>query len=229
MIETVSRALYAAFVSARRRKKTAKETQPRRAPAPEARQRDAERSRERLLAAALDEFSARGFAGARVNAIAERAGLNPQLINYYFGGKDGLYRALEQRWLEQEASLTAADSSLEDLLAAYLQASFADPRMARLLLWAGLEHDADPGERLPGSSEEPDDLVDLRRRQADGEIASELDPALFELALMGATLAPIALPHVVQRLTGLDPGDPTFQDRYADQLRRIVRRLGATA
>ena len=213
---------------ARRRKKAPEERRPRRAPAPEARQRDAERSRERLLAAALDEFSAHGFSGARVNAIAERAGLNPQLINYYFGGKDGVYRALEQRWLEQEASFTAADTSLEDLLEAYLRASFADPRMARLLLWAGLEQD-EGGEQLPGSSGESDDVADLRRRQADGEIASELDPPLFELAVMGATLAPIALPHVVRRLTGLDPGDPAFQDRYADQLRRIVRRLGATA
>ncbi len=214
---------------ARRQGKTARERQPRRAPAAEERQRDAERSRERLLAAALEEFSAHGFAGARVNVIAGRAGLNPQLINYYFGGKDGLYRALQQRWLEQEAAFADEGSPLEDLLEAYLRASFADPRMARLLLWGGLEHEVGTGERLPGSSEEPDDLADLRRRQADGEIAGEFDPALLELALMGATLAPIALPHVVRRLTGLDPSDPAFQDGYADQLRRIVRRLGSTA
>jgi AcrR family transcriptional regulator len=193
---------------------------------PEARQRDAARSRERLLAAALDEFSAHGFAGGRVNTIAERAGLNPQLINYYFGGKEGLYRALEQRWLEQEAALADPTSSLEDLNDAYLQASFADPRMARLLLWAGLAEDATPEERLPGTLDAPDDVGDLRRRQAEGQIAAELDPAFVELALMGATLAPIALPSVVRRLTGLEPSDPLFQDRYADQLRRIVRRLG---
>ena len=50
------------------------------------RQRNPERSRERILAAALDEFSERGFAGARVDAIARRAGLNKQLISHYFGG-----------------------------------------------------------------------------------------------------------------------------------------------
>ena len=90
----------------------------RRAPAPEERQRDAERSRQRLLAAALDEFSARGFAGARVGAIAERAGLNQQLITYYFGGKEGLYRALGERWLEQEASLVSPETPLDELAAA---------------------------------------------------------------------------------------------------------------
>jgi len=49
---------------------------------------------ERLLEAALDVFSARGFAGGRVQEIADRAGVNAQLISYYFGGKEGLYRAL---------------------------------------------------------------------------------------------------------------------------------------
>ena len=58
------------------------------------RERNPDRSRERLLAAAVEEFSAKGFAGARVEAIAQRAGLNKQLISHYFGGKDGLYRAV---------------------------------------------------------------------------------------------------------------------------------------
>lgn len=66
----------------------------RRAPAPDERTLDAERSRRLLLDAALEEFSAKGFAGARVQDIADRAGVNKQLINYYFGGKEGLYHAL---------------------------------------------------------------------------------------------------------------------------------------
>ena len=48
----------------------------RRAPAGADRQRDAERSRQALLAAALEEFSVRRFAGARVADIARRAGVN---------------------------------------------------------------------------------------------------------------------------------------------------------
>jgi TetR/AcrR family transcriptional regulator len=44
----------------------------RRAPDSDERQRDADRSRERLLEAALDVISAKGFAGARVHEIAER-------------------------------------------------------------------------------------------------------------------------------------------------------------
>jgi len=77
--------------------------QARRAPAPDERTLDAERSRRLLLDAALEEFSAKGYAGARVQDIADRAGVNKQLINYYFGGKEGLYCELHRRWLKREA------------------------------------------------------------------------------------------------------------------------------
>lgn len=194
---------------------------PRRSPPPEARQRDADRSRERLLAAALDEFAARGYAGARVGAVAARAGLNPQLILYYFGGKPGLYDALRQRWLDQEAAITRPHGSLDELTDAYLQANFDDPRLARLLLWDGLS-DPDSPDSQPTERE---DLSDLHRRQASGEIAADLDPGLLQLALMGAILAPVAVPQIVRRLTGLDPTDPDFRSRYSEQLRRIVRHL----
>ncbi|HEX6515018.1 MAG TPA: TetR family transcriptional regulator [Nocardioidaceae bacterium] len=190
----------------------------RRAPAADRRQRDAERSRQRLLAAALDEFSERGYAGARVGSIAARAGVNPQLITYYFGGKRGLYDALSRRWLEQEAGIAEGEATLAELAVGYLRATLEDPRLARLFLWDGLTGGA--------VVEEPEDLSDLQRRQAGGEIAADLDPGMFQLALMGAILAPVALPQVARRLTGLDPADPGFEDAYADQLRRMVARLG---
>src|SRR5256885_15669550 len=58
------------------------------------RERNPERSRERILDAALEEFAANGLDGARVDAIARRAGLNKQLISHHFGGKEALYRAV---------------------------------------------------------------------------------------------------------------------------------------
>jgi AcrR family transcriptional regulator len=190
---------------------------PRRAPSKEERQRDAERSRRRLLAAALDEFSEHGYAGARVTSIAARAGVNAQLISYYFGGKPGLYDAVSQRWFQREADIARDDAGLDEVTVAYLQATLDDPRLARLLLWDGLTGgDAD---------QEPEDLTDLRRRQAQGEIPAELDPAMFQLALMGAILAPVALPQVVRRLTGLAATDREFRESYAEQLRRLVQLL----
>jgi AcrR family transcriptional regulator len=57
-------------------------------------------TREAILAAAQDEFAAKGLSGARVNTISSRAGANKRLIYYYFGSKDGLYLAVLERVYE---------------------------------------------------------------------------------------------------------------------------------
>jgi AcrR family transcriptional regulator len=56
-----------------------------------------EANRARILHAAIEEFAARGFKGASMDAIAARTRTTRALINYYFGGKEKVYLAvLEQ-------------------------------------------------------------------------------------------------------------------------------------
>jgi len=69
-------------------------------PAAEPRARDAERSQQDILQAAQDEFAALGLGGARVDRIAERAGVNKRLIYYYFGSKEDLFLAVLERAYE---------------------------------------------------------------------------------------------------------------------------------
>lgn len=194
---------------------------PRRAPAGADRQRDAERSRQALLAAALDEFSRRGFAGARVADIARRAGVNKQLINYYFGSKEGLYLALQRAWLDREDSFAPPDLPLPDLVVRYLADALDDPRSLRLLLWRGLADDSAPN----GSPGRQADLDRVSRRRAAGEVAADLDPAAVLLAGMAMVAAPIIMPGVTRELFGVDPSSPEFRERYAEQLRRITAHL----
>jgi AcrR family transcriptional regulator len=56
--------------------------------------RDPERTRAAILRAATAEITAKGLTGARVDAIAERAGVNKRMLYHYFGDKDGLYLAV---------------------------------------------------------------------------------------------------------------------------------------
>ncbi|GGF11291.1 TetR family transcriptional regulator [Aliidongia dinghuensis] len=69
-------------------------------PEPEAPQRHAAQ-RGRILDAALAEFAERGFAGARVDAIAERSGINKRLIYAYVGNKEALWLAVLERVYEE--------------------------------------------------------------------------------------------------------------------------------
>lgn len=65
-------------------------------PAPRTRQprSDGEQSRERLMHAGLRLFAHQGFARTSTREIAEAAGVNLAAISYYFGDKEGLYRAV---------------------------------------------------------------------------------------------------------------------------------------
>ncbi|MGC3965393.1 MAG: TetR/AcrR family transcriptional regulator [Rhodocyclaceae bacterium] len=56
--------------------------------------RNRDRTRSLILAAARDEFSERGFDGARVDSIAERAGSNKRMLYYYFDSKEELFLAV---------------------------------------------------------------------------------------------------------------------------------------
>ena len=56
--------------------------------------RNPEAARQRILAAALAEFSEKGLGGARVDVIAERAGANKRMLYHYFGNKDDLFLAV---------------------------------------------------------------------------------------------------------------------------------------
>ena len=53
--------------------------------------RDAQATRERLIGAARKAFSQNGFERTTVREIAGEAGVNPALINRYFGGKEQLF------------------------------------------------------------------------------------------------------------------------------------------
>jgi AcrR family transcriptional regulator len=57
-------------------------------------QRDPERTRAAILTAATAEITANGLTGARVDTIAERAGVNKRMLYHYFGDKQGLYLAV---------------------------------------------------------------------------------------------------------------------------------------
>jgi TetR/AcrR family transcriptional regulator len=195
---------------------------PRRSPTGVARVRDADRTRAAILDAALVEFGEHGYAGARTGAIARRAGVNAQLISYYFDGKEGLYKALSQRW-RGEGGAPRPEMPLAEVVAAYVRANLTSRSMTRLLLWEGLTGTGMDDASLPYFAEM---VADVRRRQEHGEIAADLDPTAVLLMLFSAALAPTLLPHVVERVTGKAADSPEFLDDYANRLAQIVERLG---
>lgn len=200
----------------------------RRSPAPEERRRDAERTRRRILDAAAVEFAAHGFAGARIRAIADRAGVNQQLISYYFDGKGGLYQAMSQRWQTRQRELAPPGTPLPEQLRRYALEVLTSPEGVRMFAWSGLQYTG-PDDDPEHESRTPmlaDGVAHLRELQDDGRLPADLDPACLFVMLMAAAMATTTLPHVIEGVTGRDPSSPEFVTHYADQLALLVRHLG---
>jgi len=204
---------------------------PRRTPSPSERKRDPERTKRRILEAAIDEFARKGFAGARVADIAAEAGVNQQLISYYFGGKEGLARAIGQGWRAHETALVSEDASLAEQVQTYGQALARDPRLlraAKLLAWEGLEQELtheDRSERAERDARLRSEVAGLAARQASGEVDEALDPAALLLILMSAGAAPAVYPQLLQSLYGVAEVTPEVIEQYTAQLARVVKLL----
>ncbi|HSV66304.1 MAG TPA: TetR family transcriptional regulator [Mycobacteriales bacterium] len=200
---------------------------PRRAPDPQQGSRNAAHTRERILQAAVAEFGAKGYSGARTAGIAERAGVNPQLISYYFGGKQGLMAELRRRWTSAEAVIAPSGSSMEDAFAAYLDATLDRPDWARLAIWHGLEDNPDNDETVTATqrSNMREAVERVRRRQTAGEVTDELEAEFITLVAYVVAFAPIAMPQVVESIYGVDRYSPDFRRRCREQLARMIHPL----
>lgn len=202
----------------------------RRAPAPHERQRDPERTKARIIEAATAEFAAKGFAGARVSEIAARAGVNQQLIAYYFDSKEGLYREMGRRWRAYEAEAIPDDLPIAELIKRYVRES-VDNLGGRLLAWDGL---ADTGEDDSEEARERNarlqhEVEAIRERQRAGELDDRFDPAALHLITMSAANALAVYPHLARGLFGADAGTPELVERYAEQLALLISSLGNNA
>jgi AcrR family transcriptional regulator len=112
------------------------------------RPRNSSKTKASILAAARVEFADRGFEGARVDAIAERAGANKRLLYHYFGNKEDLYRAVlldaygEIRRGERALSLDQYDpvQAMDRLVRFTFRHFLANPWFPRLLGTENIEN-----------------------------------------------------------------------------------------
>jgi AcrR family transcriptional regulator len=192
--------------------------------------RSPERTRERILAAALEEFSSRGFSGARVDAIARRGRINKRMLYHYFGSKQGLFQAVLARKMMEKAplALSGAGDLSSDLPFLFGLAN-GDPSWIRLMQWEALER------RTPivlarqrrGFIESR--IATLRERQTAGFIASDLDAELLLIMMFSLAASPVAFPQLALLVSGAPSGSAAFGRRWSSFLVAVARHLRGSA
>jgi AcrR family transcriptional regulator len=190
--------------------------------------RDPRGTQDRILAAALAEFAAEGFAGARVARIARRARVNKRMLYHYFGNKEDLFREIFDRKLRERAGwITEAPADLGASLTYWFEMACEDSDWIRLIQWEALGTGEGPvvrEEERKASLKAA--LGDLRNRQQRGLLPRDLDAGQLLLAILGLITYPLAFPQVTRMVTGKSPSDPGFRKEHAELLRRLSEALG---
>jgi AcrR family transcriptional regulator len=107
-------------------------------------------TRDKILDVAESLFARKGYDGTTIKQIGGGSGLNPALIYYYFDGKEGLYKAVLQRFFDTVLAQGVAvldgtvppAEAIRRLLALQAEWLLARPNLYRLLVREMVDHDA---------------------------------------------------------------------------------------
>ena len=186
--------------------------------------RNPERTRGRILSAALKEFAAKGFAGARVDAIARRAAINKRMLYHYFEDKEGLFKAVLRRKIsERQAWAESLSGDPAETLPFWFEMACKDVDWVRMLEWEALQ-DADKkliDERARGAAVARG-LKRIRKRQARGQVSAEFDPRHVLLTMRSLTMFPAAFPRLTRLIMGRPVHDSKFQRERVEFLRKFA-------
>lgn len=190
-------------------------------------QRDAARTRTKIMEAARDEFAARGFAGGRIDSIAHRAGTSKQLVYHYFASKAVLFEATLESKYEHHRSIEPEEDGPGAVFVRRFRAACADPVWMRFLTWEAAENADASSIVAEGARREAiaRQIAVIVEQQACGELPDDLPAELIQLAVSILAIAPIAFAQTTQMITGHAPGDPRFQADWTAFLDVLGQRL----
>lgn len=187
---------------------------------PRGRRPASEDTRAALVEAARVEFTERGFEGATVRAIAQRANVDPAMVNHWFGGKEGLFVAAMEFPLDPEKILRSVldgdpERSAERILRTFLSAWDAEGGGALAALMRSVASQAKAAQMMR----------EIIGRVIFGRIVSSVAADQLELraALCATQIAGLALIRYVIRLEPLASAEhDTVVTAIAPNLQRYL-------
>lgn len=199
--------------------------------------RNAERSRRAILDAALVEFSEFGHAGARIDNVAERAGVSKPLIYSYFGDKEDLYAAaLREAYVQIRAGERTLDLDNKDpetairaLVSFTLHHFRSAPWFISMLNTENLRGGS-AIRRIEDVSEIQSPLIEelrkvLQRGVREGVFRPNVDPIELYITIASLFYFPLSNRHTLSAVFGCTITDDWLDQRRVDAEEMVIRFL----
>jgi TetR/AcrR family transcriptional regulator len=176
-----------------------------------------ESTEQKILQAAREEFIKTGLKGARMQEIADRAGVNKALLHYYFRSKEKLYEAsirdvVETLWgtIEKQLAELKSQPDLQKYIrlfvTSYIQTMSANPLFVRIMI----REVADGGTILPQLVQKvvsrfgsvPKGMILALAEQIKKGMVKKLNPMDIFLNMMGMCLVTFVMQPIAESLSG---------------------------
>ena len=196
-------------------------------------QRDSNASRAAILQAALNEFASSGYEGARVDRIAEQAGVSKPLLYDYFGDKDDLYAAaLREAYVqirEAETGLNlealAPREAIRELVVFTVAHYRRNPWFIAMLNTENL-HGGETVKKLRDRQEIQSNLLQmldgiLQRGLEEGVFHRDITPRRLYVMIASLCWFPVSNRFTLSAIFDLNWGDAEF-DQLAETVSDVV-------
>ncbi|PNK61654.1 TetR/AcrR family transcriptional regulator [Psychrobacter sp. FDAARGOS_221] len=190
-------------------------------------QKRARETKDKILTAAIKEFSAAGFEGVSTRAIASRAGVNHTLITHHFGSKAELWKTAAKAIFDtysaqsEKRLLDLGDVEqkkvVRELLKHYIEFSAEFPDFHRFMIQAN----RGDLELLNWFTDEylsqySDSELDLLQQAQKLGLMPQGDSLHIRYLFMGAVTSIFTFAPQYQRLSGKDPFSEAVVEKHID-------------
>jgi TetR/AcrR family transcriptional regulator len=188
--------------------------------------------RDALLTAARALLTEQGFSRLTSKAVAERAGVKPTLVNYYFGGRRGLLREVlaessgeaTRQMLGVATREAAPEERLTALIEGILRGFAEEPYVPRLFFEQVMFAEDDELDRFVERSGRAsfDALRAVLRDGGREGCFRDVDPEIALAAIGGLCVFFGAATPLLQRLTGMSPMTPDTVGAVSERAAALI-------
>jgi len=172
---------------------------------------------ERILEAAKRVFHCKGYDGARMQEIADEAGVNKSLVHYYYRNKDNIFQAVfEDAFTQLITKLNEIffselpfTSKIESFISYYVTFLSKNSYLPLFIL-NGLHEKPDQIKSLLEKNHlSPERLLAQVRKQMREELNLEIDPFHIYINILALSIFPVIAKPLIQTIFGLSNGELT--------------------
>lgn len=185
---------------------------------------------EQILNAAKTVFQQQGFAGARMQAIADEAGINKSMLHYYFRSKDKLFQKVFQESLREffpkifevlNGDLEL-DTKIEKLVDTYYTMFRDQPHLPRFVIHEMNQHPQRFQKFMKQSGMKiPERFIEQIEREVTSGNIKKIDPRQFIINTIGLCVFPLIAKPMIETVFNMD------KNQYKDFLESRTKDLPA--